>query len=90
MFFNISKTMIENKNGIIKIAPSFFKENNISCYFKMGKKTIKKHKNITVNNDCRLVKQNHNYFLLIPISFKNEEKKKLVDYCGIDLVLEHL
>jgi transposase len=82
--FLIPKTMIKNNNGNIKIASSFFKQKNISCNFKMGKKTIKKHKNIEVNHDCRIVKQNYNYFLFIPVSFKNEDKKNLVNYCGID------
>ena len=35
--FLISKDMIKNKNGIIEIAPSYFKKEGISCKFKMGK-----------------------------------------------------
>jgi putative transposase len=76
--------MVENKNGNLKIAPTFFKETNTSCYFKMGKKTLKKHKNLEIKNDCRIVKQNNNYFLIVPVEIKIEEPKEKINYCGID------
>lgn len=82
--FLIAKNIIENKNGNLKIAPSFFKENNTSCFFKMGKKTLKKHKNIEIKNDCRIIKNNHNYFLVVPVETQIQEINQYINYCGID------
>ncbi len=82
--FLISKSMIKNNNGIIEIAPSYFKKEDISSKFKMGKRTIKKYKNLEINNDCRIVKQNENYYLIVSVPIKFEEKKSPVNYCGID------
>jgi len=82
--FLISKDMIKNKNGIIEIAPSYFKKEGISCKFKMGKRTIKKNKDLKINNDCRIVKQCENYYLIVPVPMIFEEKKTPLNYCGID------
>jgi hypothetical protein len=82
--FLISKNMVKNKNGILQIAPLFFKENNTNGNFKMGKKTIKKHNNLEINNDCRILKQNNTYYLSVPISVTIEERKSPKNYCGID------
>ena len=49
----IPKNYINQKNGIIQIAPTFFLNNS---QFKMGKKSLKKHKNIEINNNVRLTK----------------------------------
>ena len=78
----IPKNAIENKYGNIKIYPSVLGKDN--CNFKMGKKTLKKHKNIQINNDCRIVKQKNEYFLIIPVPMKIEEKTKPINYCGVD------
>ena len=82
--FLISKDMIKNKNGIIEIAPSYFKKQDVSCKFKMGKRTIKKYKDLKINNDCRIVKQSENYYLIVPVPIIFEEKKTPINYCGID------
>ena len=76
--------MIKNKNGIIEIAPSYFKKQDVSCKFKMGKRTIKKYKDLKINNDCRIVKQSENYYLIVPVPIIFEEKKTPINYCGID------
>jgi putative transposase len=77
----IPKNFIKNKSGTIQIAPDFFKD---GCYFKMGKKTIKKHLNLEINHDSRLVKQRNEYWLIVPIPVIIQEKTKPVNYCGID------
>ena len=74
-------TFIKNNDGILSIAPTFFKDvSKIS----MGKKTIKKHRNLVIKHDCRIVKQKNKYWLIIPIPVKVSEKRKPVNYCGID------
>ena len=77
----IPKNFIKNSNGVIQLAPDFFKEN---CKFKMGKNTIKKHKNLEINYDSRIVKQNNEYWLIIPISVTIQEKTAPINYCGVD------
>ena len=72
---------IKNREGKLSIAPTFLKEN--AC-ISMGKKTIKKHKDLVIEHDCRLVKQNNEYWLIVPIPFVIQEKTKPVNYCGID------
>ena len=72
---------ITNSNGILSIAPLFLKdESTIS----MGKKTIKKHRNLVIEHDCRLVKQKNVFWIIIPIPVEITEKKPPTNYCGID------
>ena len=77
----IPKNFLKNNYGTIQLAPEFFKEN---CKFRMGKKTIKKHKMLEINYDSRIVKQMNEYWLIVPISVKIREKTEPVNYCGID------
>lgn len=79
----IPKNFLKNKNGVIQLAPEFFKEH---CKFKMGKKTKKKpqNKNLEINYDSRIVKQMNDYWLIVPISVKIKEKTAPVNYCGVD------
>jgi transposase len=77
----LPKNFLQNKKGVIHIAPRFFKE---ACKFKMGKNTIKKHKNIEINNDSRICKQHNEYWLIIPVPYKMSPKEKPVNYCGVD------
>jgi putative transposase len=50
----------------------------------MGKKTIKKHRNLVIEHDCRLVKQKNVFWVIIPIPVEITEKKPPINYCGID------
>ena len=71
----------ENK-GKIQIAPSFLKENAL---FRMGKRTLKKYKNLVIKRNCKLVKQKNVYWLLIPTEQEFIEPKNIPEtYCGID------
>ena len=77
----LPSNFIKNREGKLSIAPTFLKEN--TC-ISMGKKTIKKHKDLVIEHDCRLVKQNNEYWVIVPIPFAIQEKTKPVNYCGID------
>ena len=77
----LPQTFIKNNDGILSIAPTFLKD---ASQISMGKKTIKKHRNLVIEHDCRIVKQKNKYWLIIPIPVKVSEKHKPVNYCGID------
>ena len=77
----LPKVLIKNKNGILSIAPTFLKSDS---KISMGKKTIKKHKNLIIEHDCRLVKQKNVFWIIIPIPVEIMEKKQPKNYCGID------
>jgi putative transposase len=77
----IAKSMIKNHYGVLHIAPKALNEN---CHFRMGKRTIKKYKNLVIDSDCRLVKQHDEYWILIPIPVEKKEKIQPVNYCGVD------
>jgi putative transposase len=78
----IPKSLIKIEDDKIKIAPSYLKE---ECYFNIGNRTLKQHKLISINNDCRLYKQTDNtYYIIIPITIEVKDKKKPINYCGID------
>ena len=77
----IPKMLIKNNNGTLQIAKRYLKN---EYEFKMGKRNIKKYKNLEIRNDCRLVKQNNEYWILIPLTEKIKEIKKTENYCGID------
>jgi IS605 OrfB family transposase len=76
--FSIPKSAISNDSGVIKI-------NYEVGNFIMGKRTIKKHKNLKIDHDCRIKYKKNKYWLLIPIENKCiNTKKTLENYCGID------
>ena len=77
----IPKNLIQICNNKIKLAPSYLKN---ECYLNIANKTLKKHKNITIDADCRLLKQYNDYWLIIPITVQVKQKSKLYNYCGID------
>jgi transposase len=83
----IPKGLVKNNNGTIHLSSHFFKENNT---FRMGKKTLKKYKDVVIDNDSRIIKQKNIYYLIIclkhvPIE-KTPEKTvlKQINYCGVD------
>jgi IS605 OrfB family transposase len=80
-YVSIPKSFLKNKNGIIHLSSDFFKEH---CKIKMGKKTLKKYKDLKINNDSRIIKQKNDYFLIIPIQLSENPKTPLINYCGID------
>jgi transposase len=77
--------MIKVKDGKIIIGRSYFISEK-SAEISMGKKTIKKHKNIEVKHDCRLLKKNNEYWLCIPILTEKvlDNPPTFKNYCGID------
>lgn len=79
--FVLPHSLIKNKSGSLSIAPEYFKD---ECTFKMGKKTLKKYRDIEINNDCRIIYQRNKYWIAIPIPTVLKPKLKCVNYCGID------
>lgn len=81
--FVLPHSLISNKNGILSISPEYLKE---ECKFKMGKRTLKKYKNIEIKNDCRIIHDRNKYYIAIPIPILSVLKHKIksVNYCGID------
>ena len=77
----LSSKLITNKNGILSIAPTYLKNDS---KISMGKKTIKKHRNLVIEHDCRLVKQKNVFWVIIPIPVEITEKRPPINYCGID------
>jgi transposase len=73
----IPKTMIKYHHGKIIIGDTTIP---------IGRKTRKKHSHLQIDCDCRMVKQHHEYFLLIPTkhTLSMEDKPSLVNYCGVD------
>jgi putative transposase len=80
----IPKQFLKNKEGKLIIGASYF-HNEESASISMGKKTIKKYKNLQILHDCRMIRHNQDYWLCIPI----EQNISLSDisyknYCGVD------
>lgn len=77
----IPKSLIKIMNGTIELSPQFFKDDN---KIKMGKKSIKKHRDLKIDHDSRIVKQKNEYWLIVPIATLTPLKTPLVNYCGVD------
>jgi len=77
----IPKSFVSIRNGGLRIAPDFFKD---KCEFRIGGRTLKKHKLLEVKNDCRILKKNGNYWIVIPVVIDVEKRKTPINYCGID------
>jgi len=77
----VAKNFVKMVDGNIQLAPQFFKENSI---FKVGTKTKKKHRNIEINNDTRIICQKNVYWILIPKKVTVQPKRTPVNYSGID------
>ena len=71
----VAKNAIKINNGIITISPQSFKEKKCNGNFNIGKKTrnTKKHKDLKINNDCRIIMQKGEYWVIIPIPYEVEE-----------------
>jgi len=77
----LPKNIVKNNEGRLCIAPTYLGD---ASEISMGKKTIKKHRDLKIEHDCRLVKQRNEYWLLVPIPQDIQPKQKPVNYCGID------
>ena len=78
---SVAKNFVKITEGNIQLAPQFFKENSI---FKLGTRTKKKHGNIEINNNTRIICQKNVYWILIPKKMEIQPKREPVNYCGID------
>lgn len=78
---SIPKNYLNIVKNNLKIAPSFFNKN---CNIKIGNRTLKKNKNLKIEFDCKLIKTNNEYYLIIPIEINNDNKTDITTCCGID------
>jgi IS605 OrfB family transposase len=77
----IPKSFVSVRNGSIRIAPDFFKD---KCEFRIGGRTLKKHILLEINNDCRILKKNGDYWIVIPVITDVKKRKTPLNYCGVD------
>lgn len=77
----LPKSFITNTDGEIRIAPTFFREEPL---FIMGKKSKRKHKDIKIDNDCRIIYKRNKYWLCIPQIVNSKGHPKYETYCGVD------
>jgi transposase len=77
----IPKNYIGVKSGSLRLAPRFFKD---QCEFKIGKKTLKRHEQLVVEHDSRIIKKKNEYWIMIPVAVPSKPKTTPVNYCGID------
>ena len=80
----IPKQLLKNKEGKLIIGASYFHTEE-SASISMGKKTIKKYKNLQILHDCRMIRHNQDYWLCIPIKQKiSLSDVSYKNYCGMD------
>ncbi len=82
----IPSSAIKNKNGIIKIYPTYFLKK--TC-FKMDKRTLKANKDLVIKNDCRLKLYRNEFYLHVPVDISYADKTNSIyliksSTCGID------
>ena len=81
----IPKSIIRIENGKITIGEKGYFNSIEEAEISMGKKTMKKHRNLVVSHDCRLVKKHNEYWLVVPVDVENSDvPPKYEHYCGID------
>lgn len=75
----IPRSAIKLVDGQFRIFPSRLKES-----IPMANRDVKKHGNLTITHDCRLVKRHHHYYLIVPIPIKISESVIPENYVGVD------
>ncbi len=79
---SLPKSFITNLDGVFHIAKTFFKGNNHE--FPSGKRTKKKHRNLVIQHDCRLIKKYNEFWLLVPVDAPCKKKEVFLTYGGVD------
>jgi IS605 OrfB family transposase len=79
----LAPSIISLKHGVLKILPKTFKDD---CILKISKKNMKKHINLTIENNVDIVRQNGQYFIHILKTLDSKENETSEEYtiCGID------
>jgi len=76
----IPKQALQNVNGVITMFPKC-----LNMLFAMGARNMKKYHDLKIMHDVRLIKKQHKYYLIIPVSSnKREQIKQPVNYVGVD------
>ena len=84
----IPKSFIQNKEGKLIIGRSYFSSEK-DASISMGKKTIKKYRELNITHDCRMIKKNNEFWLVVPVDVQayaeaSTEKRTWKTYCGVD------
>ena len=80
----IPKSFIQNKDGKLIIGRSYFSSVE-DASISMGKKTIKKYRELKITHDCRMIKKNNEYWLVVPVDMEaSTEKREWNTYHGVD------
>jgi len=82
----IPSNFLNIQDGNIVLAPRFFGEHKS---FTIGKKCrqrlSKKKQQLSVNNDSRIIKKFHEYWIFLPIQANmSNDKKRPLNFCGVD------
>lgn len=73
---------IKVENGVLKILPTFFKNN---CILKVSKNNEKKIQNLKIVNNVDLVRFHSYYYLHLCIPIEEKSTSPLKQICGVDL-----
>jgi IS605 OrfB family transposase len=79
----LAPSNISLNNGVLKILPKTFKD---ECIIQISNKNKKKHKDLTIENNVDIVRQNGTYFAHILKAVEHKDKTVKEDYkmCGVD------
>ena len=80
----IPKSFIKNREGVITLAPTFL-ETAGGATFVLGKKTAKKHRQLVIDHDCRLVQKQGQFWLFVPVTTEAPSTRPTYStYSGVD------
>ena len=79
MPLSIQKASIKNDCGVINIYPTRLGQ------FAMGKRTMKKWKELKIAHDCKIVRSENDFWLLVPIEAEINALPITNKACGGDL-----
>ena len=75
----LANSEINIYNGKIKICPGKLKDP-----LKMSLKNSKRYKNLKIENNCDLIKNNNGFFIIIPVAIRRQKVCTENNICGID------
>lgn len=81
----LPKSVIKKTKGEIRITAL-----KLNAKIRVGKRNWKELKTMEIENDCRLVLEKNEYFIMIPRKKTITEERKTETYCGIDMGIRTL
>jgi IS605 OrfB family transposase len=79
-----TKEQVIKKENVICFFEKEFKKRGVMSTFHMGKRTLKKHKNLDFRHDCELTYRHGEFWLMVPVKVVVPPKKTPETYTGID------